>query len=211
MVQADSPSYWMPCTTPSTKHTEPVVRSTACLRVVLGHMLVSIPKGETFFLFTTGQCPDLPNAHMYGFAAVCWAGLAPGSCHQTQRRTLFRVRRPLGLRDVGTWAWEPENAGRLAANTARCVSICCHLAVKGLPLPCLMCHAERDEPPHEEADTRNKNTNNEPLVGMSSENFACPRDRPTPAINTPDIRAGAAMFQNGHHGGFNSQLIGAAS
>lgn len=57
----------------------------------------------------------------------------------------------------------------------------------------------------------NKNTNNEPLVGMSSENFACPRDHPTPAINTPDIRAGAAMFRNEQHGGFNSQLIGAAS
>lgn len=67
MVQADSPSHWLPCTTPSTKHTESVVRSTACLRVVLGHMLVAIPKGETFFLFVTGQCPDLPNAHMFDF------------------------------------------------------------------------------------------------------------------------------------------------
>lgn len=88
MVQADSPSYWLPCTTPSTKHTESVVRSTACLRVVLGHMLVAIPKGETFFLFVTGQCPDLPNAHMFDFDSCLIIG-PPGSCHQTQRRALF--------------------------------------------------------------------------------------------------------------------------
>lgn len=47
-----------------------MVCSTACLCVTFGHMLVSIPKEDSFFLLT-GQCPNLPNAHMFGLTAVC--------------------------------------------------------------------------------------------------------------------------------------------
>lgn len=101
MVQADSPSHWLPCTTPSTKHTESVVRSTACLRVVLGHMLVSIPKGEAFFLVTTGQCPDLPNAHMLEFDSCLLGRPAPWELSPNAKTAPFWVSR---LQDAGTWA-----------------------------------------------------------------------------------------------------------
>lgn len=101
MVQADSPSHWLPCTTPSTKHTESVVRSTACLRVVLGHMLVSIPKGETFFLVTTGRCPDLPNAHMLEFDGCLLGRPAPWELSPNAKTAPFWVSR---LQDAGTWA-----------------------------------------------------------------------------------------------------------